>query len=485
MAPNPQQTVSLAEPAPSPIALAATPVRELSGRRRRFGLRARATVATALATLVVSTLLAFFTFTLVRGYLLSQRETVTQREAFANARVVRDVLTGREPDVGKVLAELQVEPGSTVFLHRNGTWFANAVGLSDATISPTLREAVLAGEAGWARFSVDGKAQLGVAVPLPSINASYIEVFPMESLNRTLDVLRNALAAGLAASAIGGALVGFWASRRVLRPVAEIAAAADEISSGELATRLGADPDPDLAILAHSFNQMADSLHDRIEREARFASDVSHELRTPLSALASASRVLERRRDELPARAREAVDIVSSQLDRFQSLVLDLLEIAHLDAGVADVHVEVSSLADLTRRIVRAAGIAEGVLRVDPAAESALVAVDRRRFERILSNFLDNAENHGGGVTAVTVAEMDGRGVVGVQDDGPGVVESDRLRIFERFARGPGTSNRPGSGLGLSLAAEQARVQHGEVWVEACPSGGARFVVAVPLAGAP
>ena len=344
---------------------------------------------------------------------------------------------------------------------------------------------MLNGEAGWARFNVDGKAQLGVAVPLPSINAAYIEVFPMESLNRTLEVLGNALAGGLVASAVGGAFVGFWASRRVLRPVAEIAAAADGISSGELTTRLWADPDPDLANLAQSFNHMADSLHDRIRREARFASDVSHELRTPLSALASASRVLERRRDELPERAQEAVDILASQLSRFQALVLDLLEIARLDAGVADVHLEEAHLADLIVRIAGAAGLADTPVNVGPDAEAAVVIVDRRRFERILVNLLDNAQNHAGGVSRLTIDVAAGRGLVGVEDDGPGVSEDDRERIFDRFARGLGSSNRPGSGLGLALASEQARVQNSEIWVEASPMGGARFVVSLPLAGEP
>ena len=216
---------------------------------RRLGLRARATVATALATLLISTLLAFVTFALVRNYLLAQREKVTQREAFANARVVRDVLAGQEPDVGKVLAELQTEPGSTVFLHRNQQWFASAVGLSDDTISPELREAVLNGEAGWARFSVDGKAQLGVAVPLPSINAAYIEVFPMESLNRTLEVLGNALAGGLVASAVGGvsgflgvALGAFGAHALKDRLSAEMLAILNE--------RLQNDPQTELRVAA-------------------------------------------------------------------------------------------------------------------------------------------------------------------------------------------------------------------------------------------
>ena len=139
--------------------------------------------------------------------------------------------------------------------------------------------------------------------------------------------------------------VGWWTSRRLLRPLARVADAAGKIAEGGLNTRLAREHDPDLDRLADSFNEMADAVQARIEREARFASDVSHELRSPITALAAAAEVLNGRRDELPDRTQQALDVVVSQVRRFDAMVIDLLELSRIDAGAADLHTEEVAIA--------------------------------------------------------------------------------------------------------------------------------------------
>ncbi len=146
-------------------------------------------------------------------------------------------------------------------------------------------------------------------------------------------------------------LFGLATSRRLLRPLSQVADAAEEIASGGLDTRLAPESDPDLDRLAGSFNEMADAVQTRIEREARFASDVSHELRSPITALTAAVEVLDARREDIPERTQQALDVVVSQVRRFDSMVIDLLELARIDAGATDLNVEELQLTDLTRRV--------------------------------------------------------------------------------------------------------------------------------------
>ena len=135
-------------------------------------------------------------------------------------------------------------------------------------------------------------------------------------------------------------LLGVFAARRAVRPVADAAQAAKAIAGGHLGTRLPPSDDPDLGVLAASFNDMASALQLRIERDARFASDVSHELRSPLMTLSASVEVMEARRNEMPDRAQAALDLLASDVSRFQGLVEDLLEISRFDAGAIRLHLE-------------------------------------------------------------------------------------------------------------------------------------------------
>lgn len=447
----------------------------------RLGLRSRAAIASAFAALAVTVTLALVTFTLLRNYLTGQRYDVIDREAFVNARVVRDALTASNPDVGSLLASLREESGAFALLHWGGRWYGTTVGSGPDVLPAPFRQHVLSGGSGSQTFSIDGKPSHAVGVSIPSIGGVYVEVFPLDDLESTLRALRNSLIFGATIATAGGAILGAWTTRRVLRPLTRVAGATATLAEGDLETRLGPERDPDLDRLVRSFNDMADALQERIEREARFASDVSHELRTPLSALAAAADVLARRRDELPERSQQALDILLNQVRRFDRMTLDLLEISRLQAGAYDLDVEPVQVVDFLRRVAGASGVRDVEVVAGPGADDGYqLHTDKRRLERIVSNLIDNAQRHGDGLKRLTVHRNNASACIGVEDAGPGVPFADRARIFERFARGADSARRPGSGLGLALVAEQAHLLGGRAWVEDRIGGGARFVIELP-----
>jgi signal transduction histidine kinase len=323
---------------------------------------------------------------------------------------------------------------------------------------------------------------MAVGVFVPEGDASYFEVFPLANVDRTLSAIGTSLAVAASFTAMAAAGVGWWASRRLLRPLSRVADAAGDLATGGLDTRLDEENDPDLDRLVSSFNEMADAVQSRIEREARFASDVSHELRSPLTALTAAVEVLDGRRDDLPARSQQALDVVVSQTRRFDQMVLDLLELSRLDAGAAELLAEPIDVGNVLRRVANRYGAENVPVEVSPPFDTVAVPVDKRRLERILANLIGNAEQHAGGAVRIA-AERGRRGMlrVVVEDNGPGVSPEERERIFERFARGSTARHRVGTGLGLALVAEHAQLHGGRAWVEDRPGGGARFIVELPV----
>ncbi len=272
-----------------------------------------------------------------------------------------------------------------------------------------------------------------------------------------------------------------------MRPLGVVAAAASDIAGGRLDTRLDGGGDADLERLTRSFNQMADALQARIDRDARFASDVSHELRSPLTTLRTSIDLLDGRRDELSDRGQTALDLLSADVRRFDQMVQDLLEISRFDAGAASANFEEIRFSELVVRSVEALGGPPFPVEIQARAARAVVIGDKRRLERVVANLVQNARVHGGGAVRVAVehvGEGAGRVLLVVDDAGPGVSRADREHIFDRFARGAAARRRgtvEGTGLGLSIVAEHVRLHHGEVWVEDRPGGGARFVVALPV----
>jgi two-component system, OmpR family, sensor histidine kinase MtrB len=241
--------------------------------------------------------------------------------------------------------------------------------------------------------------------------------------------------------------------------------------------------DADLDALADAFNAMTAGLAERIERDARFASAVSHELRSPLTTLATSVSVLRGRREEMPAPARAALDLLDGEVGRFQRLVEDLLEMSRIGAGMAEVSLEDVRPAELVAHALRSAGTPHVPVDVDPAAAGLSVHVDKRRMERAIVNLVDNARTHGSGIMRVAIEARNDRIWVAVEDKGPGVPPDERTRIFEPFVRGRAAGSRggtEGTGLGLSLVAEHVRLVGGRVWAEDRAGGGSRFVIELP-----
>lgn len=458
-------------------------------RPRALGIQARITLSFALGAMLLSALLAGTTFALTRANLLSQRESNALSRVYVNAALVKDKLPGRELESiqDELLPSLQLPSGSRPVLHFANRWFSLTAQIGENSIPASLRTTVGEDHAARILFSQQGRPALAVGVPVPAVNAEYFEIIELDDLQSTLDSLGISLLGASVMTTLAGAGLGWWAGRRALRPLADVSQAAEAIAGGRLDTRLEGTDDPHLGVLATSFNEMAQALQDRIERDARFASDVSHELRSPLMTLSAAVDVLETRRDELSERSQAALDLLGAEVGRFSQLVEDLLEISRYDAGAVRLELDEIRLAEFTMQAVHASGSGRNVpVDLDSELAGVVVQADKRRLARVVANLLDNAKKYADGATSVSLVRVEDGVQIAVEDDGPGIAEDERDLVFERFARG-GSAGRRGSGegvgLGLALVAEHVRLHGGRVWVEDRTDGesGARFVVELPV----
>jgi two-component system, OmpR family, sensor histidine kinase MtrB len=466
------------------------------------GIGARITAIFGLGALLLSFSMGGLSYFTTRHFLLAERESAAQTQTFANAlTLLSKIESGQTPKTGyaALLASLDAGSDSNSILIHRGIPYSSSISTSKSSIPSRLRDEVVGGTAATQTYVTGshGQPQIAVGVPIPSIHAAYFEVFSLSDLGHTLGVLEGTLVVAGVVTTVLGAALGRFASRRLLRPLTAVSRAAVAIAGGQLDTRLPSETtDPDLEGLTTSFNAMVDQIQSRIEREARFNSDVSHELRSPLTTLAASLEVLERDLAELPPRAQRALQLLGEDLRRFQRMVGDLLEISRADGGSTDVFLDEVNVGELVRRAVEAGvrtlgeGARAPLVRVNPDAEMAHVGVDKRRFERVMTNLLENAENYGGGAIAISVGTA-ANGLPGqrsiqiaVEDEGPGIDPSERTKVFERFYRGSASGRRgagTGTGLGLALVAEHMRLMHGEAWAESSTTGGARFVIALPV----
>jgi two-component system, OmpR family, sensor histidine kinase MtrB len=456
----------------------------------RLGLRTRITIAFAVGALVMSAVLAGAALGFARQNLLDQRESSATARTYQNAQTVSRALpagTGSSDggDPADVLPSLQTPTGSNPVLLVNGRWFPLNPEFGEDVIPASLRSMVRSGQPARMRFDHDGTTQLAVGVPLPSVDGAYFEIVSLGELEQTLESISISLLAAALLSTLAGAGVGWWAARRVLRPLRGIGDAAHAIATGRFDTRVEASDDPDLAPLADSFNEMALTLEERIERDARFASNVSHELRSPLMTLAASIEVLENQRDDMPDRAKAALDLMVADIERFRQLVEDLLEISRFDAGVMHLDLEEVRVDELVLQAVTSSTDVDVPVDIDADLAGVVVRADKRRLSRVIANLLDNAAKYGKGATRVELRRAGDAVLIAVEDDGPGVTAEDRDLIFLRFNRGTSAGHRrgiDGVGLGLALVAEHIRLHGGSVWVEDRPGDqpGARFVIELP-----
>ncbi|MGH3909378.1 MAG: MtrAB system histidine kinase MtrB, partial [Pseudonocardiaceae bacterium] len=283
-------------------------------------------------------------------------------------------------------------------------------------------------------------------------------------------------------------------TRQVVVPVRQAAEVAERFADGHLEERIPVIGEDDTARLGTSFNEMAESIQRQIRQleefgalQRRFTSDVSHELRTPLTTVRMAADMLYDSRDELSSVLSRSAELLVLELDRFEVLLADLLEISRLDAGVADLLGETldvrTTVQDAVAAVHAVAQRAGTEVELHLPAEEVLAEIDPRRVERILRNLLSNALDHGEGrPVQVTVAADDEAFAVVVRDHGVGLRPGQEDLVFTRFWRGDPSRNRRtgGTGLGLSISLEDARLHGGwlQAWGE--PDRGSAFRLTVP-----
>ena len=343
------------------------------------------------------------------------------------------------------------------------------------------------------RPSVAGLAA-GATLTLPGTGRYQIYLmFPLAQEVATLAALRYAVVTTGAILVILLTLIAALVSRQVVTPVRAARRAAESLASGDLHDRMKVRGEDDLARLATSMNYMASELEKQINTleelsavQQRFVSDVSHELRTPLTTVRMAAEVLHEAREDFDPVAARSAELLQKELDRFEALLTDLLEISRFDAGAAVLNLEEADLRDLVHRVVEAnAPLAETnntEITVHARGE-AKAEVEPRRIERILRNLLVNAIEHSEGHPIDIFIESDDAAVaIAVRDHGVGFQASQARQVFHRFWRGDVSRARAvgGTGLGLSIAMEDANLHGGWLTAWGRPAMGAQFRLTLP-----
>jgi two-component system, OmpR family, sensor histidine kinase MtrB len=491
----------------------------LHGWRR--SLQVRVVTATILLGVIVVTSLGTYLYYRITDGLVQDRVRATRAEAARAGKDAQDYFNAIPSDTSASRLNLDasdevqqlasVEDQRDVVLLRQRDQKGEPVvsnlssGKVTQAIPDDLRSAVVANprQQQW-RFvslryegrsdSVPGVA-VGSVVQIPQ--AGQYEVYFVFSLDREAAtaalVRRTFLIGGLVLVLLVGA-VAYVVTRQVVSPVRRAVLVAERLSSGRLTERMTSRGEDDLARLGASFNTMAANLQEQIRRleelsrvQQRFVSDVSHELRTPMTTIRMAGEILhDARHDFTPSVARSA-ELLQTQLDRFESLLADLLEISRFDAGAAALDSESVDLRDVVSRAVESAQpLAErrgSRLRIEGVDHPHVATIDPRRVERILVNLVVNAIEHGEGrPVTIRIASSAEAVAVAVEDRGVGLRDGEAELVFNRFWRADPARARTsgGTGLGLAIALEDARLHGG--WLQAWgrPGQGSVFRLTLP-----
>ncbi|MGH3731862.1 MAG: HAMP domain-containing sensor histidine kinase [Acidimicrobiales bacterium] len=455
---------------------------------RQGSLRYRLLMTFGLGALILSALFASLTYEGVHHELVTDLQHTDLHESYENAELVRSTLYTAPPNLSSILNSIEHATDSGVLVQTYHHWLSRSRGASTKDVPATTVALVTKGEATAQILNINGHIMFVVGLPIPAVETQFFEVFPMNSLERSLSTLLHNLLLGALVTSLIGIAGGLWVARRAVRPLERVSMAAGAIAEGNLSTRLQVTrADREVHQLTESFNEMVSQLVERLERDARFASDVSHELRSPLTTLATTASVLQQHRSELSPVGQESLDLLTADLSIFQSLVEDLLEMARSDAGAVPLVIETVGAVELVRQSVRSAarrhGLEEPPVSVTDAVGSPVISVDRRRFERVIANLIDNAHYYAGGATEVCIDVGGGLLAINVDDAGSGVPEEERESVFERFFRGRAAHDRGiarGTGLGLALVRDHVRAFGGTIQILESPSGGARFEILLP-----
>ncbi|HAN71525.1 MAG TPA: two-component sensor histidine kinase [Actinobacteria bacterium] len=486
----------------------------------RRSLWLRVTLTTLALSLIVVGVLGLSLLSRVTTGLLDAKERISVGEATAGLGEARRILDAADTGpstpapariVDSVVSALATRAGSpatfdVLLLSSEAIADAPERGtnlVSEGSVPPALRAAVASsGRQSWTYTDIlflDGRSTPGLIVGAPLVVPTVgpyelYYLFPLTQEQETLDLVRSAVIVTGLLLLLLVAGVAWLVTRQVVVPVRAASRTAVRLADGNLSERMPVRGTDDLARLATSFNAMAASLASQIRQledlsrvQQRFVSDVSHELRTPLTTIRMAADVVYEDREQLDAPTERAVELLQNQLDRFEALLADLLEISRFDAGAAVLDDDRVDLVGLVQRAIdSAAPLADRAgldMRLVTAERECIVMCDQRRVDRIVRNLLENAIEHGDlrGVD-VRIAQNDEAAAVTVRDFGVGLRPGESSLVFNRFWRADPARARTtgGTGLGLAISLEDARLHGGwlEAWGE--PGRGACFRLTLP-----
>ncbi|TXK16295.1 MtrAB system histidine kinase MtrB [Homoserinibacter sp. GY 40078] len=487
----------------------------------RGSLRARTIVITVVLSAIAVTVIGVVISTSVRSNLFDSRREQVISEAGRATEQAQQMFTsaeglGESVDVEATVSsaiqavQLSTTAAYTALLWEPGQDIPQVVDnrasrdFLDAYATPQLRAQVSSGgveSISWQSVALvdGGGADPGITTGslLDTFSGGRYQLFlvyDLSDVQQTLDFVQSTLLLGGIALVVLFGGVAYLIVRLVVGPVRIAADVSEKLAEGDLEERLPVRGEDELATLARSFNRMADSLQTQIRRLAelsrvqqRFVSDVSHELRTPLTTIRLAGDVLYDQRERFPAPTARTAELLHAQVERFEEMLSDLLEMSRYDAGAVELETDPTNLVRL---------VEESIQAVEPLArergtEIRLVApggyfeadVDVRRIRRILQNLLGNAIDHGESKPIVVYVDSDERAAaIAVRDYGIGMEPQDVERVFDRFWRADPSRQRTtgGTGLGLAISLEDAAVHGGELAVWSEPGGGSCFRLTLP-----
>ncbi|GIG28233.1 MtrAB system histidine kinase MtrB [Cellulomonas marina] len=492
---------------------------QAAARRWRTSLQVRVIASTMVIGVLVLALVAAYVGLRMRDGLFDARVTQVLQEAARSTRQAQGTFDSSTATTGADVQTLLYDVSSAqrtggatpreVFLLRApGQSSPVRVGAvaSDATlvglVSPALRESVTDGAQHWQSVALpvagggtEPAVVVGQPVDVPVVGQYQLFfLYSLQAEQERLDLLWRTLAlAGVALAGLLGAIT-WLVTRQTVHPVRQAAAVAERLADGHLTERLPVRGEDEMATLARAFNEMAGSLQDQIARleelgavQRRFVSDVSHELRTPLTTIRIAGEMIHEAREGFDPVVKRSAELLAMQLDRFEDLLADLLEISRFDAGAAVLDADAADVREVVVRAVEhAATLAErrgSWLSVALPAGPCVADIDPRRVERVLRNLLVNAVEHAeGSDVVVTVAADDQAVAVGVRDHGIGMTAQEAQHVFDRFWRADPARARTtgGTGLGLAIAVEDAHLHGGRLEAWGRPGRGAHFVLTLP-----
>ncbi len=430
--------------------------------------------------LLLTSAISLTTYYVVRASLESSRIRSDTRQTIFALLFAREFLRSRPGSSRQLVSLLQTRENFDAMITSGGAWYSTALSLTPRAVPPSLVEAVEREQLAYQQTSGKGSRALVFGAPLPPEGTNLYLFYPFRDVDATLALLARVLAI---TSAIVIVLAGAFAqrvSRRMLKPLARVSTAAQQVAEGLLETRVEPTAEDELGMLATSFNRMAEALEEMIQRERRFVAALSHEIRTPLAAMKTTSDVLLARRDDLAPSSREAVDLLHDDVAQLGRLIEELLEMSELDARRGAVRVE-----QVDPRAVVGAIVHQRRREVDVTdGPDVQIATDKFRLERILANLIDNALEHGAGRGVRVTFAVDGDTyLIAVADRGPGISSENLPHLFERFYKADRSRTRAhgGIGLGLAIASQNATLLGGTLDAESVVGEGTSFVLRLPL----